>query len=64
MKNYNLTQENVKMIVDALDFSIDALKEAKRHRDKIAHRLNYDCCEVITTKIAELTTLKNYLEQY
>lgn len=65
MKTYNLTEENVKMIVDALDFSIDALEETKKHCDKIAQRIKVDCrIDNITTKIGELTTLKNYLEQY
>lgn len=64
MKTYNLTEENVKMIVDALDFSIDALKETQKHCDKIAQRINVDCrIDNITTQIGELTTLKNYLEQ-
>ena len=64
MKTYTLTQANVKMIVDALDFSIDALEETKKHCDKIAQRINVDCrIDNITTKIGELTTLKNYLEQ-
>jgi hypothetical protein len=53
------------MIVDALDFSIDALGQTKKHCDKIAQRINVDCrIDNITTKIGELTTLKNYLEQY
>jgi hypothetical protein len=65
MKTYELTQANVKMIVDALDFSIDALRETKKHCDKIAQRINVDCrIDNITDKIGELTTLKNYLEQY
>jgi hypothetical protein len=65
MKTYNLTEENVKMIVDALDFSIDALRETKKHCDKIAQRINVDCrIDNITAQIGELTTLKNYLEQY
>jgi hypothetical protein len=65
MKKYELTEENVKMIVDALDFSIDALRETKKHCDKIAQRINVDCrIDNITTKIGELTTLKNYLKQY
>lgn len=65
MKTYNLTKENVKMIVDALDLSIDALEETKKHCDKIAQRVNVDCrIDNITAQIGELTTLKNYLEQY
>lgn len=65
MKTYELTEENVKMIVDALDFSIDALEETQKHCDKIAHRINVDCrIDNITSQIGELTTLKNYLEQY
>lgn len=65
MKKYELTEEQVKMIVNALEFSIDALRETQKHCDKIAHRINVDCrIDNITTKIGELTTLKNYLERY
>jgi hypothetical protein len=65
MKTYELSEEQIEMIVDALDFSIDALRETKKHCDKIAQRINVDCrIDNITTKIGELTTLKNYLEQY
>jgi hypothetical protein len=65
MKTYELTEENVKMIVDALDFSIDALEETKKRYNELSHRINVDCrIDNITDKIGELTTLKNYLKQY
>jgi hypothetical protein len=65
MKTYELSEEQIEMIVDALDFSIDALEETKKHCDKIAQRINVDCrIDNITAQIGELTTLKNYLEQY
>lgn len=65
MKTYELTQANVKMIVDALDFSIDALRETKKRYVELSHIINVDCrIDNITTQIGELTTLKNYLKQY
>lgn len=65
MKTYELTEENVKMIIDALNFNIDALEEAKKCCDNIAQRINFDChIDNITAQTGELTTLKNYLEQY
>ena len=65
MKTFELSEENVKMIVDALDFSIDALRETKKRYNELSHRINVDCSiDNITTQIGELTTLKNYLEQY
>lgn len=63
MKTLELTQVNVKMIVDALDFSIDALRETKKRYIELSRRINVDCrTDNIRTKIGELTTLKNYLE--
>lgn len=59
MKTYELTQENVKMIVNALDFSIDNLTDAQNVAKKHPE-WNRD----FTTEITKLTTLKNYLEQY
>lgn len=59
MKTYNLTKENVKMIVDALDFSIENLTDAQNVAKKHPE-WNRD----FTTEIMELTKLKNYLEQH
>lgn len=65
MKTYELTEENVKMIVDALVFSIDALIKIKIRYYELSHRINVDChIDNIITQIGELKTLKNYLEQY
>ena len=59
MKKYELTQEQIKMIVDALDFSIENLTDAQNVAKKHPE-WNRD----FTNDIMKLTTLKNYLEQY
>jgi transcriptional regulator of met regulon len=53
MKNYNLTQENVKQIVDCINLKIDVMQKV--------HEIAKD--ERIREDIAKLRTLKNYLEQ-
>lgn len=56
MKKYTLTQENVKQIVDCINFKIDVMQKVQEMTK------NKD--EKIRNDIAELLTLKNYLEQY
>ena len=53
MKTYELTEENVKQIVDCINFKIDVMQKVQeRAKD-----------ERIRKDIAKLLTLKNYLEQ-
>ena len=59
MKTYELSEEQIEMIVDALDFSIENLTDAQNVAKKHPE-WNRD----FTTDIMKLTTLKNYLEQY
>jgi hypothetical protein len=54
MKLYELTQENVKQIVDCINLKIDGMQKV--------HEIAKD--ERIREDVAELQTLKNYLEQY
>lgn len=56
MKTYELTQENVKMIVDCINFKIDVMQKVQEIAKNKDERIRED--------IAKLQTLKNYLEQY
>lgn len=55
MKTYNLTEENVKMIVDCINFKIDVMQKVQEIAKNKDERIRED--------IAKLLTLKNYLEQ-
>lgn len=56
MKSYELTQENVKQIVDCINLKIDVMHKVQEIAKNKDERIRED--------IAKLQTLKNYLEQY
>lgn len=60
MKKYELTEEQVKMIVESLSSSIDAMAKVKNTCEQVG---NLESAKKCNDYIIERTTLKNYLEQ-
>lgn len=61
MKTYELSKKQIEMIVEVLNSSIDAMEHVRKVCEGMS---NITGVEITTKKIGELTTLKNYLEQY